>query len=334
MASNANIREIARRAGCSPSTVSRVLSNQSANGSVKISTATCEKIMAICAELDYTPSIHAARLFSRRSKVIGLLAAGELQWDDENLARALSGTCSCLSEYGYRCLPLQYREDFIKNKEYLSIFRRCEVDALIIYGEIEDQPYLHELTAEKMPFMLLGNRIKDYPAVSADQKTGTEILVKHCIERGASKLVYLDLCRGDSSEQRRNGFLNIAGKEAPIISGGISVAAGYQVAAEAMKYSPDAIIAGNDALAVGVEKYLLEQNKLDLVPSSLLLTGGDNIEMSKYCTLPLSTFDQRSTDCAKLCVEIIVSHLEKQTPLRSEVLPVEVIFRDSTEPQI
>ncbi|MBE6367625.1 MAG: LacI family transcriptional regulator [Lentisphaerae bacterium] len=333
MTAKINIREIARRAGCSPSTVSRVLSNSSEKGSVKISAATCARIMAICAELDYTPSIHAARLFSRRSKVIGLLAAGGLQWDDENLARALSGTCSCLSEYGYRCLPLQYREDFIKNKEYLSIFRRCEVDALIIYGEIQDQDYLHELVEQKMPFVLLGNRINDYPAVTADQQSGMEKLVRHCLDCGADKLVYLDLCYGDSSEQRRNGFLNIAGKDAIVIPGGITVTAGYQAAAEAMKYFPDAIIAGNDALAVGVEKYLLEQNKIHVIPSELLLTGGDNIELSKYCTIPLSTFDQRSADCAKRAAEILVSHLEKQTPLHSEVLPVEVIFRRSSGKQ-
>lgn len=331
MAGNVNIREIARRAGCSPSTVSRVLSKQSANGAVKISAATCKKIMSICAELDYTPSIHAARLFSRRSKVVGLLAAGGLEWDDENLARSLRATCSCLYDYGYRCLPLQYCEKFIKSQEYLSIFRRGEVDALIIYGEVNDQPYLHELSEGGMPFMLLGNRINKYPSVSADQKTGMEILVNHCKKHGANRFVYLDLGIGDSCDQRRNGFLNTAGKDAVIIPAGITVAAGYHAAMEALKYSPDAIIAGNDALAIGVEKYLLEQNKLKSIPSSLLLTGGDNIEMSQYCTIPLSTFDQRATDCAKLCVEIIVSHVEKQTPLRSEVLPVEVIYRGSTD---
>jgi DNA-binding LacI/PurR family transcriptional regulator len=181
--------------------------------------------------------------------------------------------------------------------------------------------------------MLLGNRIKDYPTVYADQQNGIENLVKHCRERGAGKLVYLDLSSGsgDSCEQRRNGFLNAAGKEAIVIpTSGINVEAGYLAAAEAMQHAPDAIIAGNDELAVGVEKYLLEQNKLQMVSESLLLTGGDNVEISKYCTVPLSTFDQRATDCARLCVEIIVSHLEKQTPLRSEVLPVELIHRDST----
>ncbi|MBE6370232.1 MAG: LacI family transcriptional regulator [Lentisphaerae bacterium] len=330
MAGNANIREIARRAGCSPSTVSRVLSNRSANGSVKISAATCEKIMAICAELDYTPSIHAARLFSRRAKVIGFLAAGDLPWDNVNLARALAGTCQQLTEYNYRCLPLQYREDFIRSKEYLSIFRRGEVDALIIYGEIQDQEYLHELLEQKMPFILLGNRIKDYPAVTANQQSGMEKLVRHCRERGAEKMVYLDLSLGDSCEQRRRGFAAVAGEHAVIIPGGLDVEAGFKAAAEAMKYSPDAIIAGNDDLAVGVEKYLLEQNKLSMIPQQLLLTGGDNIDLSKYCAIPLSTFDQRSADCAGRAAEILVAHLEKQTPLSSELLPVEVIFRRSS----
>ena len=235
-----------------------------------------------------------------------------------------------MTEYNYRCLPLEYREDFCKTKEYLSIFRRCEVDALIIYGEIVDQPYLHELTAERKPFILLGNRIKDYPAVSADQRTDMETLVRHCRNCGAKKMVYLDLSNGDSCEQRRRGFLNAAGDGAVVIPGGITVSAGYKAAAEAMNFSPDAIIADNDELAVGVEKYMLEQGKLQQIPKALRLTGGDNIELSQYCTIPLSTFDQRSSDCAKLCVDIIVSHLEKQTPLCSEVLLVEVIYRDST----
>ena len=328
MSSAPNIREIARRVGCSPSTVSRVLANRADAGAVKISAATRGKIMEICAELNYTPSIHAARLFSRRSQVVGFLPPRDLEWEDDNLMRSFVGVCHQLNEYDYRCLPLRNTERFFAEKEYLNIFRRNEIDALIIWGEITDAPYLYELAAAKMPFMLLGNRVGSFPAVVSNQRSGMETLVRHCQTRGAKKMVYLDLTGGDSCEQRRSGFCASAGESGTVLPGGLSVQDGYAAAEAALKLHPDAIVAGNDKLAVGVTHYLRQHGIR--IPEDILLTGGDNIELAEYCAVPLSTFDQRATDCAKRCVDILIRHLEHQEPLVSEMLDIRVIFRQST----
>ncbi len=324
----ANIREIARRAGCSASTVSRVLSHQGQSGAVKISEETSRRILAVCAELNYTPSIHASRLFSHRSKVIGFLPPRELPWDDVNLSRSLAGVCRRLSASGYRCLPLQNDEEFFRQKGHLQIFRRNEVDGLVIWGEVDDAPYLHELSEAGMPFMLVGNRIAEFPAVVSDQRSAVRQLVRHCQEKGARRLVYLDLTGGDTCEQRRQGFLDCAGPEGVILPGGLGVQDGFHAAATALPLKPDAIIAGNDKLAVGVERFFGEQGRR--IPGDLLLTGGDNIELSEYCAIPLSTFDQRAADCAERSVEILLAHLDQRQPLHSEILTTRVIFRQST----
>ena len=331
-----NIREIARRAGCSSSTVSRVLAHRAQDGAVKISEATSSRILAVCAELNYTPSIHAARLFSHRSRVIGLLPPCNIGWDDPNLSRALGATCHRFSEAGYRCLPLQHDPHFFEQKGHLLIFRRNEIDGLIIWGEIRDEPYLHELSDAGMPFILSTNRIAEYPAVIPDQRTPIRQLTRRCQEKGAERLVYLDFCApsvnsgtcNDTYEQRRQGFLDSAGPDGVILPAGLTVQDGYRAAAKALAHKPDAIIAGNDRLAVGTECLLRERGMR--IPEDILVTGGDNIELSEYCAIPISTFDQRSADCAERCAEILLGHLDRKQPLVSEILPTQTIFRAST----
>ena len=71
-----NIRRIAELAKCSPSTVSRVLSGRKTN--IPISEETRLRVLEVCRKLDYQPSIHALRFFSRQAGVIGFLKDGEM----------------------------------------------------------------------------------------------------------------------------------------------------------------------------------------------------------------------------------------------------------------
>ena len=78
-----NIRRIAELAKCSPSTVSRVLSGRKTN--IPISEETRQRVLEVCHKLDYQPSIHALRFFSRQAGVIGFLKASGEMTDDDNL---------------------------------------------------------------------------------------------------------------------------------------------------------------------------------------------------------------------------------------------------------
>ena len=146
-----NIRKIAELAECSPSTVSRVLAGRA--GTIRISEATRERIKRVCAELDYQPSIHASRLFSGHSGVIGFLTAGKFMLEDDNLAKSFFHVCSELFRYGCRCLPLIDDKAFRENREYLNIFKRNEIDGLLVWGAREGDPFLEELRRAGYPFL-------------------------------------------------------------------------------------------------------------------------------------------------------------------------------------
>ena len=327
-----NIRKIAELAECSPSTVSRVLAGRS--GTIRISEATRKRILKVCAELDYQPSIHASRLFSGHAGVIGFLTAGEFMLEDDNLAKSFFHVCSELFRYGCRCLPLMNDREFRENRGYLSVFKRNEIDGLLVWGAGEGDSFLEELRRAGYPFLLITNKVEGYPSVYSEQKTAVRELTGDCIRLGAKRLAGLMSSAGFSYRQRKEGFLEAAEScDAKLFS--LSTDAGsvlenaYRAAPEILAWSPDAVICANDEAAVGIEKFCIEHGIR--IPEDLLLTGGDNIKLSEYCQIPLTTFDQMAAECAACAVGLLMDHLRNGAPLTSAERQVRILRRRSTE---
>jgi len=327
MSDKINIRKIAELAHCSPSTVSRVLAKKTTD--IKISAATRARIDLVCRELDYQPNIHAARLFGNRAQCIGFLPSREFFILDDNLARSMNTVFFELNRYGYRCLPLINDNHFIAEKDYLKLFKRREVDALIVWGALGNPAWLAEMEAEGLPFMLLTNPLGHFPAISCDNYAGTAGLVRHCRTHGAQRFVYLNIPIGGCCEQRYAGFREALGNcHAEVINVGMTIEDGAAAVKQVMSLRPDAVICGNDRLAFGLERALLQAGVR--IPEDIMLVGGDNIEMSKYAPVPLSTFDQMAESCAEACVAALVNLLEHDQPLASKVIAPQLIMRQST----
>lgn len=321
-----NIRKIAELSGCSPSTVSRVLSEKKTD--IKISAETRGRIDKVCRELDYQPSVHAARFFSKKARCVGFLPSRECFVLDDNLARSMNAVFQELNRLGYRCLPLINDARFMDGREYLKLFKGREIDALIVWGAAGDGAYLAELEERCLPFMLLTNRLGSYPAVSCDNRAGVAAMVQRCRERGARRFVYLNIPKGDCCEQRRAAFWEELGDaQGEAFDVGMTIEDGAGAAAAVMRSRPDAVVCGNDRLAFGLEQALLAAGVR--VPDELLITGADDIELARYAPAPLTTFDQMAEECAVLCVQTLVGHLERGEPLRSAVLPPRIRLRQS-----
>ena len=133
MPENVNMRDVARAAGVSPGTVSRVLSNRM--GRTRVSVATRQKILDAVRTLDYVPNINARRLFSNRSGVFGLVLPRfdfpmRRMFEDQHLMRILAGIEETISPEGYRVLLIFADRDFVSGKEYLNIFRSKQLDGV------------------------------------------------------------------------------------------------------------------------------------------------------------------------------------------------------------
>lgn len=312
------IREIAELSGCSASTVSRVLSNKKC--SIPISEKTREKILAVCREHDYTPNINASRFFSNKAKTIGFFIISSQSLEDDNLARGMSAVYDTLNKHGYRLLPISMDEEFIKNKEYLNLFKRKEIDAAIIWGVTDDCDWIDELYKEKMPFLLLTNRFKDYPTVYCDDSAGINKLIEHCRKKGAEKFVYLSMNEGDCCFRRASCFSELI-PDGKIVDGGVTIKDGENAAEEVMSHNPDAVICGNDRLAIGLEKALCRAGMN--IPEDIMITGADNIELAEYCRVPLTNYDQMAYECGRKCAEMILGFLIDKKEIKSvKTVPV------------
>ena len=321
-----NIRKIAELSGCSASTVSRVLSGKTSN--ISISEQTKQKIMEVCHECDYEPSIHAARFFSNKSHTIGFLTPAGERLEDDNLARMISAIYAELPGLGYRLLPLAINRDFVANKEYLRLFRRKEIDGLMIWGVPDNSAWVDELAAKKLPFVLLSNRCKKYPAVSCDDAGGIRSMISHCKAQGAKSFAFLSVGSGDCCERRKLAFCGaIPGGDKNVIHGGISIADGEKATVQVIRMRPDAVICGNDRLAIGLIKGLSAAGLK--VPENIMVTGADNIELSEYCMVPLTTFDQKAAECGSKALEILGKHLRDGNNLESVIIKPEIHVRDS-----
>lgn len=327
MGDRINIRKIAELSGCSASTVSRVLSGKADN--IQISEKTRQRILDICREQDYFPSIHASRFFSREARVIGFIIPDDIPLEDDNLARSMNAVYMSLRQTGYRFLPIVYDKTFEQEKAYLTLFKRKEIDAAIIWGVGAMNGWLEEMRAEAMPFMLLTNRVQGHPSISCDDAAGMRELTEYCRSRGARRLACVTLPAGDCAARRLEGFLSAAktGENRLFSSAGITIEDGENLTQELLDYRPDAIVCCNDRVAIGVQKGLLAAGQR--MPQDLLLTGADNIELSCYCPVPLTTFDQMARVCAERCVTTLLAHLRERTPLESAFVPPRVILRTS-----
>ncbi len=321
-----NIRNIAELAGCSPSTVSRVLAGK--NSSIQISAETRDKILEVCREQDYEPSIHASRFFSNKSGTIGFMTPAGEKLEDDNLARVMSTVYASLPGLGYRMLPLAMNSEFVSGKEYLRLFRRKEIDALMIWGVADNATWVDELAAKELPFVLLTNRYKNHLSVSCDDAYGIQQMISHCKARGAKSFAFISVCSGDCCERRQKAFCDaVSGGNKQVIPGGMYVEDGERVAAQVIRKRPDAVICGNDRLAIGLIKGLLAAGLR--VPDDILVTGADNIELAEYCRVPLTTFDQMAANCAGKALELIMKRLKSGKNPQSAIIKPQLCIRDS-----
>ena len=171
MPENVNMRDVARAAGVSPGTVSRVLSNRM--GRTRVSAATRQKILDAVRTLDYVPNINARRLFSNRSGVFGLVLPRfdfpmRRMFEDQHLMRILAGIEETISPEGYRVLLIFADRDFVSGKEYLNIFRSKQLDGVFIWGAASADRFYAELGEHGYPHVFITTR----PARPYDCESG------------------------------------------------------------------------------------------------------------------------------------------------------------------
>lgn len=319
------IRDVAKLAGVSVATVSRVLNK---NGYVH--EATKQNVEAAISKLNYRPNEIARTLYKKNSKLIGLIIPDITNPFFTELARAIEDTAH---HYGYTVVLCNTDEILAKEKNYVEVLQQRQADGCIM---ITNEKVTHSKLQQDFPIVALDRPIHEgIPFVHADHYEGGQLAAKILLQKGSKHLVHI---RGpkylDSAEARYQGFLSIVKKENVsyhILESSFQPRNDERLADDIFDRFPetDGIFAANDVIAVSVLKTALRRG-ID-VPKNLQIIGYDGILFGQLFYPSISTIAQPIYQLGEQAAKMLLQRIETKTcePM-IRCLPVQWIERDTT----
>ena len=332
----ATITEVAKLAGVSVKTVSRVMNNYE-----HISPKTRDKVERAMEELSYAPSTIARQMRLGDSLSIGMLYGDPSSGYQARLNHAVLKACSDARRY----LAVELFDE--KNKEWQKqvedFLDRTKVSNMILVPPMCDSTDLHELLARRQVNFVLISPSRPVPGASSiamDDRKAAKEMINHFIELGHRKIGHISGHPDHvATLLRRQGYeeaLNRAGipvREAYMASGRFRFRYALECAEQmlTLEERPTAIFAANDEMAAAV---VMTANRLGLrVPEDLSVAGFDDTPIAKTIWPELTTVAQPFEGIAKAAVESMRTMKRTgQSISETLILDHEVLIRASTGP--
>ncbi|UAL51879.1 LacI family transcriptional regulator [Bacillus sp. OVS6] len=330
------IKDIAKAAGVSVTTVSRAL-----NGYSDVNEKTRQKISRIAKELNYSPNTLARGLVMKKSRTIGMLVSGmdRVSPKDNFTFEVLSGVNECISERDYDLVLFSTTTTKQREKTYSQLCRERRVDGVILQGMKIDDPYLKEVVESDIPCMLIDIPIESNSVgyVTTDNVLGAKRAVQHLIDLGHTKIALINgHDQAYVSKQRLKGYLDalmeakLEVKEDWIISGDFSEEKAELVTEKLLKEHPEitAVFCASDLMALGAMKSAKAAGIH--VPEGLSVIGYDNILLAAYSNPALTTIAQNKFELGYQAANSLIDMLEEKSGSNVIILKTDLIIREST----
>lgn len=320
--------DVARLAGVSHQTVSRVI-----NGQNNLRPETRERVLQAIRQLGYRPNTAARALVTRRSATIGVIGSKAGFWGPSTVHRTIQAAGR---EAGYYVssanLQSLSRDELV---DAISHLRDQSVEAIVLIGGTDDA--LEVARAQEdlgTPVIVVeGDESKTRWTVGVDQVAGAELATALLLELGHTDILHLG---GPPSwteaRSRHAGYqqaMYAAGlRPSPPVEGDWSARSGYEAGLEiARRDDVTAVVCANDQMALGLLRALSEAGRS--VPGDVSVVGFDDIPEAAYLIPPLTTVRQDFTAVGRRAIEIIQAALAGETGPERLIGP-ELIVRASS----
>lgn len=296
MRTRVTIKDVAKKAGVSISTVSRVLSPQ-ANDYMREETR--GKVRGAIKELDYRPDIRAQSLRGRGTRIIGLVMPDALNPFYQELAYVLEEVCY---KEKYGLLVCSSKNSITRELTYIDLLESQKVDGIIISTVGLKETKLNNLVKKGIPIVLMDRDVPgaDIPVMFTNNYLGGCQATQHLIELGHKKIACIvGSMHTLSSINRLKGYYDTLGKNGLevdkklIKEGKLIYEDGYKLMKELVRKSRDgftAVFCLNDLVGLGAMRAVQEDSKN--IPSDYSIVGFDNISLSSVSNPPLTTIAQ------------------------------------------
>jgi len=327
------IRDVARRAGVSVATVSRVL-----NDVPVVSDDMRDRVREAIAGLGYRPSSTARSLSLGRSQAIGVVAPF---FTSPSVVERLRGVAGRAREHGYGLMLFDVETAGQRTAAFAEFARRDRVDGLLVISLRLSDEDVDALVRDRLPVVMVDSGHPRVPHVVIDDARGGELAAEHLLARGHRRIGFVgdepDGALGfTSSEDRRRGFrraLDAAGiPAAPELEClGPHGSAPARALAEALLRRPDpptAVFAASDTQAIGVLEAARALGRR--VPGDVAVIGFDDIEIAE--PLGLTTVRQPLRQSGARGADLLLGAIagEGAGPGAAALAPLEVVARRTT----
>lgn len=286
------MEDIARLAGVSKATVSRVI-----NSPEQVSPQLVSRVEQVLRETGYAPNLLARELVTKQTHLVGVVVP---QIGIDTFAAMIEGITHVLNQNGYNLLLATSRDHPDEEVHYFDLFRKKQVDGIIAFPTVLLDEHQLFFSRGGLPLVLVsqpdpGGRV---PAVLYDDYNGARDMVEYLLELGHRKIAFIGVGRHNKAidQTRRAGYLAALAKygvpvdERLMAQGDFTLQYGY----EAMKTiweqaaeKPTAVFASTDRLALAAIQYLREQGCR--VPDDVSVSGVDDMDIAATVHPSLTT---------------------------------------------
>lgn len=324
------IRDVAREAGVSVATVSRVFNH---SGPVKDETR--RRITEVALRLRYAPNTMARSLSTRRTATVGVVLPDLY---GEFFSEVMRGVDQAARQEGYHVLVSSSHSD---RSEIVAALRamRGRVDGLVLLAADLDTATLVANLPDRLPLVLLNSDLPDgtFDSLNIDNFGGARAVTEHLLRLGHRRIGLIQGGeRNHDARERLRGFraaLREAGveyEEEWIAPGDFTESAGYGAAERilAARVRPTAVFAANDSMAVGALSALRDAGLR--VPDDMAVVGFDDVPIAQYVSPPLTTVRVAIADLgARAVLRLFDAMRDDGSERGREILPTELVVRRS-----
>lgn len=330
------IDDVAREAGVSKATVSRVLNRRDDLLTREIT----ERVQSTIARLGYTPSPMAQALKRGRSRLIGLVVADVTNPFSVAVLRGAEKACR---DAGYMVMLFNLGNDDLREREAIQALSSYQVEGFILHTLGHDTAALREATQRGKPVVLVDRRLGDaqLDLVGLDNAGAVRLAAGHLLDAGYRELLFVtESMKGVSSrEERASAFRAFLGDPpAPCHGAVLECVAGDDAALDAALQAlkqragtrPPAVLAANALITLRIVAAAARLGWT--IGADLGLAGFDDPEWAAFVGPGLTTIAQPTDDIGRLAIACLIERIEgRPNPPRQILLPGRLMVRCSSQ---
>lgn len=331
MKKDINISEVAKKAGVSIATVSRVFNN---SGPVKESTR--KLIESIIEETGYLPNILARELAEKKTNLVGMIVHN---LTGEGMARTIQGVSDILEEHAFNLLMTCSNGNFESEKKHFELLRLKRVDGILFATRNFTKE--HKEIIEKLPIpvvvLLQDTEKEQIPCVTFANYSMAKEAAENLLKLGHRTFAYIGGPEHSANANERKHGVMDALKDAdidinsiPASTGNYHIESGYEEMEDIIKSGKkfSAVIAVNDGMAIGAMNCLMDHGFS--IPEDVSVLGLDDTVLAKASRLKLSGVQYSYTKLGDEGAALLLKQIQSETSFfEKKVIPYKVNLRQS-----